>query len=152
MTCPFAWVAISARRGGVGPGSKNADTTATHVGSLPRPADLDEVIFRREDGEQFDPTGFAERTRQAVTEAVARQLEAGVDVVGDGEMGKVGHSTYVKDRLAGFGGHSRSLQRREMIEFPEVFEQLERSRVASWPVPLWMAVPRCCWRPAGCCR
>jgi 5-methyltetrahydropteroyltriglutamate--homocysteine methyltransferase len=106
----------------------------THTGSLPRPADLAQMIFCRENGEPLNLAAFAQLTRQAVAEAVARQLEAGVDVVGDGEMGKVGYSTYVKDRLAGFDGHSRPLQWREMNEFPEVFEQIERSRVASRPV------------------
>jgi 5-methyltetrahydropteroyltriglutamate--homocysteine methyltransferase len=82
----------------------------THAGSLPRPADLDKMIFCREGGEPVSQVAFRSRTRRAVAEAVARQLEAGVDVVGDGEMGKVGYATYVKDRLAGFDGDSRPLR------------------------------------------
>jgi 5-methyltetrahydropteroyltriglutamate--homocysteine methyltransferase len=105
----------------------------THTGSLPRPPDLDEMISSREHAEPVDPAAFDERTRQAVFQAVTDQLAAGLDVVGDGEMGKPGYSTYVKDRLTGFGGESRTVRFREMAEFPELFEQLARSRAASRP-------------------
>jgi 5-methyltetrahydropteroyltriglutamate--homocysteine methyltransferase len=117
----------------------------THTGSLPRPADLDKMIFCCEGGEPVSQVAFRSRIRRAVAEAVARQLEAGVDVVGDGEMGKVGYSTYVKDRLAGFDGDSRPLRWREVTEFPEVYEQLERSRVSSQPV-----MRPACTRPVSC--
>jgi 5-methyltetrahydropteroyltriglutamate--homocysteine methyltransferase len=96
----------------------------THTGSLPRPADLDQMIADREDGKDVDPAAFEERVRLAVADAVASQLAAGVSVVGDGEMGKSGYSTYVKDRLTGFGGTGRPLAVTEMIEYPEVFEQV----------------------------
>jgi 5-methyltetrahydropteroyltriglutamate--homocysteine methyltransferase len=59
-----------------------------------------------------------------VAETVARQVNAGVSVVGDGEMGKIGYSTYVKDRLTGFGGQATPLTSKEMIEFPEVMRPL----------------------------
>lgn len=94
----------------------------THTGSLPRPADLDAMIADREDGKDVDSAAFAERVRVAVADVVATQLAAGVAVVGDGEMGKSGYSTYVKDRLTGFGGTGRPLAVTEMIEYPEVFE------------------------------
>ena len=55
---------------------------------------------------------------------MASQLAAGVSVISDGEMGKSGYSTYVKDRLTGFGGIGRPLAVTEMIEYPEVFEQI----------------------------
>ena len=60
--------------------------------------------------------------RSAVAEVVRKQAEAGVDVVNDGEMGKIGYSTYVKDRLSGFGGETTeraSLAAADMVEFPE---------------------------------
>ncbi len=96
----------------------------THTGSLPRPPDLDAMIADRESGKEVDAAAFDERVRVAVADVVASQLAAGVTVVGDGEMGKSGYSTYVKDRLTGFGGTGRPLAVTEMLEYPEVFEHL----------------------------
>jgi 5-methyltetrahydropteroyltriglutamate--homocysteine methyltransferase len=94
----------------------------THTGSLPRPADLDQLIAYRETGKDVDTADFDSRVTKAVADIVASQLAAGVSVISDGEMGKSGYSTYVKDRLNGFGGTGRPLALTEMIEYPEVFE------------------------------
>lgn len=96
----------------------------THTGSLPRPADVDEMLFGREEGQSTDAPVFEARVRQAVAELVDKQLEAGVTVINDGEAGKIGYSTYVKDRLTGFGGEARPLVSREMVEFPETVQHL----------------------------
>ncbi len=69
----------------------------THAGSLPRPADLDQMIADRETGKDVDAGAFGERVGQAVADIVVSQLAAGVTVISDGEMGKPGYSTYVKD-------------------------------------------------------
>ncbi|HXW44836.1 MAG TPA: cobalamin-independent methionine synthase II family protein [Streptosporangiaceae bacterium] len=92
----------------------------THTGSLPRPADLDQLIGDREDGKDVDATAFDHRVTQAVADIVAAQLAAGVSVINDGEAGKVGYSTYVKERLTGFGGTGRPITSVEMAEFPEL--------------------------------
>jgi 5-methyltetrahydropteroyltriglutamate--homocysteine methyltransferase len=76
----------------------------THTGSLPRPADLLAMVRARANGEPVDEAAFAARVRSAVRETVEKQVEAGVDVVSDGEMGKPSFATYVSDRLAGLGG------------------------------------------------
>jgi 5-methyltetrahydropteroyltriglutamate--homocysteine methyltransferase len=96
----------------------------THTGSLPRPDDLDQMIADRETGTDVDQAAFDKRVEQAVADTVASQLATGVSVISDGEMGKPGYSTYVKDRLNGFGGTGRPLAIAEMIEFPEVFEAI----------------------------
>jgi 5-methyltetrahydropteroyltriglutamate--homocysteine methyltransferase len=96
----------------------------THTGSLPRPTDLDQLIADRETGKDVDALAFDKRVEQAVAEAVASQLAAGVSVISDGEMGKSGYSIYVKDRLNGFGGTGRPLAVTEMIEYPEVFADI----------------------------
>jgi 5-methyltetrahydropteroyltriglutamate--homocysteine methyltransferase len=93
----------------------------THTGSLPRPADLDQLLFAREEGDTVSPEAFAEQLQRASADVVAAQLEAGVDVVNDGELGKIGYSTYVKERLTGFEGNSEPVRSAEMIEFPTVF-------------------------------
>ncbi len=73
----------------------------THTGSLPRPADLIQMMFAREEGVPVDPAALAARVRAAVDEIVRKQVEAGLDVVNDGEMSKPSYATYIKDRLHG---------------------------------------------------
>src|SRR3954471_4212791 len=92
----------------------------THVGSLPRPADLIQTMFAKQEGVPIDQAALDERTRTAVAEIVRKQAEAGVDVVSDGEMGKPSYVTYVTDRLHGFGGTSRPLVYQDLVDFPEL--------------------------------
>lgn len=92
----------------------------THTGSLPRPPDLVEMIRATEAGEPADRDTFNTRVRDAVAEVVRRQAGAGIDVVNDGEMGKPGYATYIKDRVTGFGGASRvTTVQAEARDFPE---------------------------------
>jgi len=74
----------------------------THVGSLGRPLDLLELMREKEHGRPYDADAYTERVTSAVAEVVAEQVKAGLDVVTDGEQGKVSFLTYVKDRLGGF--------------------------------------------------
>src|SRR6266576_6736627 len=76
----------------------------THVGSRPRPDDLIAMMWAREDGIPVDRAAMEERVCRAVDEAVVRQIQAGIDIVNDGEWGKPSYATYIKDRLNGFGG------------------------------------------------
>jgi 5-methyltetrahydropteroyltriglutamate--homocysteine methyltransferase len=78
----------------------------THTGSLPRPADLLQLIRQRESGEPLDMQQFAARVRSAVDEVVRQQVAAGIDIVSDGELGKPSFATYVSHRLDGFGGEN----------------------------------------------
>ena len=73
----------------------------THVGSLPRPDDLFELMLARMDGKPVDEQAYAARVRQAVADSVKQQADAGLDVVSDGEMGKPSFITYASQRLAG---------------------------------------------------
>jgi 5-methyltetrahydropteroyltriglutamate--homocysteine methyltransferase len=104
----------------------------THVGSLPRPDDLIRTMFAKQEGVPVDPVALEARTRRAVAEVVARQAEAGVDVVSDGEMSKPSYVTYITDRLDGFGGTSQPLTYADLVEFPvlqrKVFGDPGRSR------------------------
>jgi 5-methyltetrahydropteroyltriglutamate--homocysteine methyltransferase len=74
----------------------------THAGSLARPPDLLEMLRAKASDQPYDPEAFAGRVRTAVAEVVRKQIDAGVDVVSDGEEGKPGFANYVKDRLTGF--------------------------------------------------
>jgi 5-methyltetrahydropteroyltriglutamate--homocysteine methyltransferase len=73
----------------------------THVGSLPRPAELLELLLARENGEHYDAGRLEELTARHVSEIVRRQMELGIDVVNDGELGKTSFLTYVNTRLGG---------------------------------------------------
>ncbi|HWD60735.1 MAG TPA: cobalamin-independent methionine synthase II family protein [Stellaceae bacterium] len=90
----------------------------THVGSLPRPAALREMLVRKDKGEAYDKAELERATKQAVADIVRRQVEAGVDIVDDGEMSKPGYSTYIADRLTGFSGHEPSKPRLDTGPYP----------------------------------
>ncbi|HLI22361.1 MAG TPA: cobalamin-independent methionine synthase II family protein [Stellaceae bacterium] len=92
----------------------------THTGSLPRPAELVRMMFAKEEGVPIESTALQARIAAAVDEVVAKQAQAGVDVVNDGEMSKPSYATYIKDRLAGFGGSSNSFVYQDLVDFPEL--------------------------------
>ena len=98
----------------------------THVGSLARPHDLLEVMREKEHGRPYEPNRFADMITRAVRDVVRKQAEAGLDVVTDGEQGKVSFLTYVKERLAGFDQvEGETLLppswQREIDDFPEYY-------------------------------
>ena len=74
----------------------------THTGSLPRPDDLVELLYAEENGEVTDREALQRCIREAVAESVRQQLAVGLEIVNDGEMGKVSYSTYVTSRLTGY--------------------------------------------------
>ncbi|MBT2187857.1 cobalamin-independent methionine synthase II family protein [Sphingobium nicotianae] len=90
----------------------------THVGSLPRDEALKALMYAREDGEVIDEAVLDARIVAAVTEVVARQAAAGIDIVNDGEQSKPSYATYIKDRLTGFGGESQSYVFQDLEDFP----------------------------------
>ena len=96
----------------------------THVGSLPRPADAVDLLMAKERGEAYDQAAFDETMRRAVADAVARQTAAGIDIVSDGEMSKIGYATYVKDRLTGFEGDSESKVSLDQAPYPAFREKM----------------------------
>ena len=96
----------------------------THTGSLPRPPDLIRTMFAREEGVPVDGSALAARIRTAVAEVVRKQVDAGIAVVNDGEVSKPSYATYVKDRLAGFGGTSQALQYQDLVDFPEMAKRV----------------------------
>jgi 5-methyltetrahydropteroyltriglutamate--homocysteine methyltransferase len=74
----------------------------THVGSLPRPAELVELVWAEDRGEPLDRERYDHLLDEAVKDRVRRQVEAGIDIVSDGEMSKIGYATYIRHRLSGF--------------------------------------------------
>ena len=96
----------------------------THTGSLPRPDDLVQIMFAKEEGVPVDSDALGQRVRTAVGEMVRRQIEAGIDIVNDGEMSKPSYATYVKDRLSGFGGTGNSFVFQDLVAFPKTAERV----------------------------
>ncbi|HZF46226.1 MAG TPA: cobalamin-independent methionine synthase II family protein [Sphingomonadaceae bacterium] len=96
----------------------------THVGSLPRGPELVPLLLARDKGDPYDVEEFDRVVQEAVNEAVVQQVEAGVSIVSDGELGKVGYSTYIIERLSGFGGHSPRKPALDLAEVPELAHKL----------------------------
>ena len=100
----------------------------THVGSLPRPADLHAMNVARRDGEKIDDALYNARVRKAVTDSVRKQVDIGIDIVDDGEMSKPSFITYINDRLGGFEVDSADRNQspwagsREVREFPDYYK------------------------------
>jgi 5-methyltetrahydropteroyltriglutamate--homocysteine methyltransferase len=95
----------------------------THAGSLPRPDDLADMIWAQLEGREVDPAELEGRIEAGVTEIVAKQKEAGIDIVSDGELSKTGFSTYVNERFSGFGGRSE-FQADDVADFPDLAMRL----------------------------
>ncbi|HWE11356.1 MAG TPA: cobalamin-independent methionine synthase II family protein [Solirubrobacteraceae bacterium] len=74
----------------------------THVGSLPRPQGVVDAVFAEDRGEPVDPDEYDRVIAAAVRDRVRRQIDAGIDLVSDGEMSKIGYATYIRHRLSGF--------------------------------------------------
>lgn len=122
----------------------------THVGSLPRPADLLAQLQAREVGEDFDAGAFAARLGGAVRDIVRQQVAAGIDSVCDGEQSKISYTFYVRHRLSGIGSGGgvdlaappQTAAHRDILDHPDFMERLRAARGGtSWFASA--AVPYC---------
>lgn len=100
---------------------------ATHVGSLPRSQAVVDMIFAREHGKEFDRTEFDGTMTAAASETVRKQVEAGIDIVSDGETSKISYATYVKDRYTGFEGDSPRNAPADLKLFPQYLKRIAES-------------------------
>jgi 5-methyltetrahydropteroyltriglutamate--homocysteine methyltransferase len=82
--------------------SNDSRFLTTHVGSLPRPQEVVDVVFGEDRGEEVDRDRYESVIRAAVSDRVRHQVDAGIDLVSDGEMSKIGYATYIRHRLSGF--------------------------------------------------
>jgi 5-methyltetrahydropteroyltriglutamate--homocysteine methyltransferase len=96
----------------------------THVGSLPRGNELVPLLLARDHGQPYDAEVFDRLVQAAVNDAVAKQEAAGVSIASDGELGKVGYSTYVTERLSGFGGNVARKPALDLAPLPELRKKL----------------------------
>jgi 5-methyltetrahydropteroyltriglutamate--homocysteine methyltransferase len=98
----------------------------THVGSLPRPKDVEELLLLKERDEPYDEAALQDAIAGAVAGIVRRQAEIGIDVVSDGETSKVAYSTYIQDRLSGFGGHTDRRPSLDLAEYADFRQKMGR--------------------------
>src|SRR5580693_7544152 len=96
----------------------------THVGSLPRPQEVVDFLFTQDRGEPYDAAEFDKTIRSGVLDALRSQVEAGVDVVSDGEMSKISYATYIRHRLTGFEGDSSRPTPQDLDDVPEFRDKL----------------------------
>jgi 5-methyltetrahydropteroyltriglutamate--homocysteine methyltransferase len=103
----------------------------THVGSLPRPPALRDLLVSQDRGESVDAAVLAREAESAVRHVVERQRAAGIDVGNDGEQPRVGFSTYPAKRMQGFGGTSKRRMARDIAEHPDYLARLTRQRTGA---------------------
>jgi 5-methyltetrahydropteroyltriglutamate--homocysteine methyltransferase len=96
----------------------------SHVGSLPRTQDVVDFIFARENDAPFEQADFDACMTKAVSDTVAKQVAAGIDIVSDGETSKISYATYVKDRYTGFDGDSPRNAPADLKQFPSFLKRL----------------------------
>ena len=103
----------------------------THVGSLPRPPALRDLLVRHDRGEAVDTAALAREAEVAVRHSVRHQREAGIDIGNDGEQPRVGFSTYPAKRMRGFGGASKRRLSRDLLDHPDYAARLARQRAGA---------------------
>jgi len=96
----------------------------THVGSLPRTQKVVDFIFARENEQPYEMADFDAAMAEACSDTVRRQVEAGIDIVSDGETSKISYATYVKDRYTGFAGDSPRNAPADLKLYPSFLERL----------------------------
>ena len=97
----------------------------THVGSLPRSPELMAFLTARDRKQEYDEGAFRACLAQAVKDVVRKQVEHGIDIVNDGELGKIGYGAYAKERLSGFDGEDApKLGASDLDDFPAYYRRL----------------------------
>jgi len=96
----------------------------THVGSLPRSKAVSDILFALDNGTLEETVETRKVIADGVREVVRRQVEAGIDVVSDGEQSKISYATYIKDRITGFAGDTPREPGLDLIEFPNLLKKL----------------------------
>ncbi|MFW5999847.1 MAG: methionine synthase [Halorubrum sp.] len=103
--------------------------STTHIGSLPRPPELLDLLTRRQDGETVDPDEWDETVADATRDVVDRQVETGLDAINNGEQSRVSFNWYVADRLSGIDGTQETELWADLQEFPSYAEETFKTDV-----------------------
>ncbi len=95
----------------------------THAGSLPRPAALSQLLTAKFNGAAVDEARLAQAAEEAAQASIARQVEAGLDIINNGEMGRESFFSYVQHRMTGFGGTSTRPIMADITRYPGALER-----------------------------
>jgi 5-methyltetrahydropteroyltriglutamate--homocysteine methyltransferase len=101
----------------------------THAGSLPRPEDITQALVARAKGEAIDQAWLNEAVRDATRRIIAHQIEAGLDLINNGEVGRESFFTYVRNRMSGFSGTSNRPLMKDLARHPGYLAGSERARI-----------------------
>jgi len=104
--------------------TSNDRVLTTHAGSLPRGEPLGTMLIDEELGKSVDKSKLEAATESRVAFVLEKQAEVGIDIVNDGEQGRVGFQTYVPQRMSGFGGASKRPFGKEFIEYPQFTKRM----------------------------
>jgi 5-methyltetrahydropteroyltriglutamate--homocysteine methyltransferase len=96
----------------------------THTGSLPRGEPLGSMLIDEENGRPIERRELDAAVEKRVAHVLKKQVEVGIDLVNDGEQGRVGFQTYLMQRMSGFGGASARPYGKEFLEFPQFTERM----------------------------
>ena len=96
----------------------------THAGSLPRRREVVDFLFAQDRDQPYDRAKFEQALRRGVLEAVAQQIQAGLDIVSDGETSKISYATYIRHRLSGFDGDSPRPTPQDLEDHPSFRDRL----------------------------
>ena len=107
---------------------------STHTGSLPRPRSLTDLYARRSRGEAVDTATLAAEGHAAMLDSVDRQIDAGIDVINNGEQQREGFFLYVQHRMSGFGGTWKRWSRADVDRYPAFRQMLEEQSVGKTAV------------------
>ncbi len=120
----------------------------THVGSMPRPKRLLDVMKAKLSGAAYDRAAYGRAVADAVADTVKMQADTGIDVVADGEMSKAGFFSYAKERLSGFEPRPNAKYEpfaAETAAFPEYYaDYFGRAMLGAAVAPI---VPLACVGP-----
>src|SRR6516165_5734438 len=96
----------------------------THAGSIPRGEPLGQMLIDQEAGKPVENSALQSSIDLRVSHVLEKQAQAGIDIVNDGEQGRVGFQTYVTQRMSGFGGVSQRRYGKEFIEYPQFTKRM----------------------------
>lgn len=108
----------------------------THAGSLPRPKTLVHMLAAQAGGEEVNPAALSKEVETATADVIAKQIDSGVDIINDGEVGRESFFTYVRHRMTGFGGQGARKPMKDILMYPTYLEFALKLRAANESVSL----------------
>ncbi|GAA0293489.1 cobalamin-independent methionine synthase II family protein [Halarchaeum salinum] len=107
----------------------NDEIRTTHIGSLPRPPELLELLTAKQEGEEVDEDEWERATTDATHDVVERQVDVGLDSINNGEQSRVSFNWYVQNRLSGIDGTRETELWADLQEYPEYADETFKTDV-----------------------